>query len=206
MGLVGNETRGNAGVALAASGYQVRGRYRRLRIRGRKDFVETVAIPAMCGFHVSQCRNLRVEGVMVGLELVLVAFAASGAGLHLPRDHVRIGNLVGRMTTGTNRRAGITGLHALPMNSSQVGFLSARMARSAGARHVGAIGAAVRVALGQNFMRAMTTRAARRHQQAILSKRESVDRIHVLRIHLFESMALGELQIAMAGSAGARQV
>ena len=171
-----------------------------------KNLVEAVAIPAMRRLHVSERRHLRVECIAVGLALFVVASAASRGGLHLPSRRPNTSDLVRGMAIGANRRRRITRPQLLAMNACHVIPLRSCMAGAAGCRDVGAIGAAGGILLAQNLVRSVTTRATGRHQQPVLGQRESMDGIHVLRIHLGEPVLLGELRITMAGSAGARQV
>ena len=83
VGLILHEAQVGSGMATAAGGDQVGLVDGRSRIGGGPHVVGSMAIPAAGSFNVAAERaQLRVEGVAVSGELVLVAVAADRRGLH----------------------------------------------------------------------------------------------------------------------------
>ena len=103
--LILHEARVGAGVATAASGNQVG------RVDGRSGIgrgphvVRSMAVPATRRLHVAAQRTqLRVEGVAVGGELVLVAVAADRRGLHAEGRFRGLQNGVRGVAVAADRR------------------------------------------------------------------------------------------------------
>ena len=82
---------------------------------GRPHVVRPVAVPAARRLHVAAQRSqLRVEGVAVSGELVLVAVAADGRGLHAEGRFSGLQDGVRGMAVAADRRAQVALRDPLP--------------------------------------------------------------------------------------------
>ena len=112
------EARVGARVALATGFGQLGRRHHGPRIRRGQDVVEAVAIPATRRLLIAQSRNLGVERIVIGGELLLVAASTSGRGLHLPVGAGYLSDLMRGMAVGAHRGVLGAGLNQLTVDAS----------------------------------------------------------------------------------------
>jgi hypothetical protein len=207
MRLIFDEAEVGAGVALAAGLHQIGLGDGRLRIRRGPNLVGPVAVPATRRLNVTAERpQLRVEGVAVGRELLLVARAAYGRGLHTKIRRSGLQNGVGRMAVRAHRRLQIAGGDGFAMYAFFIVGVDFGMASPAGLGDIGLVGGALRVSVALDVMRSVAALAVGRHQESFVAQRKAMDRVHVHGIDVGQSVLLGQRRVAVAYAAGARDV
>jgi len=180
---------------------------RRVGIRGGQNLVRSVTIPATRRLHIAAQRSqLRVEGVLIGGKLVLVAGAADWRGLHTERGFRRLQNGVSRVAIRTDRSLHVASGDGLAVHSALVFRVNAGVAASACFWNIGLEGGAERVFMAKDVVRLMAALAIGRHQQTLFADRVTVNRVHVERIDVRHAELFGLVRIAVTGAAGARDV
>jgi len=190
VGMVTDKTHCRVGVALAARRHKIAGSDRGLRVRGRKDVMEPVAIPTASGFGVSQGGDLGMESVEVGGVVFLVAVAARRGRLHLPRHPLDSRDSVCGVTIGANRRLGVSRLQLLAMDPGEILRFRPGMAGAARRGDVRSVGPTLGIRVAQDLVRSMATGTGRSDEQTILGEGEAVDGIHVQRIDISQAKLL----------------
>ena len=108
-------------VAPPAGRHQVGLRHRRVRIGGRQNPVRLVAVPAPRRLDVAaQHTKLRVKGIPVRRQLILVARSANRRRLHAKRRFSRLQDPMRGVAVGADRRLHVAGLHRLTVNPVEV--------------------------------------------------------------------------------------
>ena len=194
-------------MAFAAGRHQVGLVDRRARIDGRQYLVRPVAIPAPRRLHVTAQRaQLRVERIPVGRKLVRMARPANRRRLHAERRFSRLQNRVRRVAVRAYRRLHIAAGHGLAVRPMRVVVVDLRVAAPARLRNVRLVRRALRICVAQDVVRSVAALAIGRHQQAFLAQRESVNRVHVQRIHARQPVLLRHALSAVAVAAGLRHI
>ena len=203
VGLILHEAQVGAGMAAAAGGDQVGLVDGRSRIGGGPHVVGAVAIPAAGSFNVAAERaQLRVEGVAVGGELVLVAVAADRRGLHAEGRFRGLQDGVGSVAIGADRSVEVAAGDGFAVHALLVVGFDFGVAGAAGFGNVGFVGRALRVGVAEDVVRAVAALAVGCDQQAFLAEREAVNRIHVERVDVGQAVLLGEIGASVACAAG----
>ena len=162
-----------------------------------------VAIPAARRFHVSAERaELRVEGVAVGAELVLVAGAADGRRLHAEAGRRGLLDGVRGVAVGADRRTHLAGRDRLAVHPVVVIGRDSRVAVAAGIGNVGLERGALRILAAENVVRAVAALAVGRNQQPFLGQRRSVDGIEIRRKDGGQPVLLGHAIVSVTRAAG----
>ena len=206
MRRIGHEAAAGAGVTLCARLHQIRARHRRFRVGGGKDVVRVVTIPATRGLHVPERGDLGMECVPVGAVSFPVTASARGGRFHLESSLADIADLVRGVAADAHRSLRVARLQSCSVDPGEVLVFDPLVARAAGVRNIGAVDAALWIRGRENVVRAVAAGARRGYQQSVFGKREAVDGVHVLRVHVGQTMLLGEFLVAMAGPAGSRQI
>lgn len=201
-----HETGVGARMALSASRDQLSGRDRRLRIRGGKYGMVAMTILAARRLLVTQSRHLGMEGIAPGGEFIFMATSACRGGLHLKLRRAHPGDLVCGMAIGAYGRLRDASLQHLTVNAGGKSLQWPGVASPAGLRDVRVTGLAFGVLAAQDAVRSVATGAIGGHQQPVLSKRETVNRIDVERVHLWQLRLACKLSIPMTGAARPGQV
>ena len=86
------------------------------------------------------------------------------------------------VAVGADRRLQIAGRDGVTVSAALVVVVDLRVAGAAGFGNVCLEGRAGRILVAQDAVRSVAALAVGRNQQALLAERETVDRVHVVRI------------------------
>jgi len=203
MRLVLDEALVRALMTFAAGGNKIGLVDGRTGVRGRMNFVRIVTIPATGSFNIStQQTELGVEGVVIGGELVFVARAADGRGLHAEGGLCRLQNRMRRVAVGADGSLEIALCDAVTVGAGLVFVVDLGVAGAAGFWDICLVGRAVWILTTEDAVGTVTALAVGRNQQALFAQGKAVDRVHVVRIDAGEALLRRHRPIAMTLAAG----
>ena len=147
-----------------------------------------------------------MERIAIRREFLLMARAANRRRLHAERRLGRMQNSVRRVAICADRSLAIARSHHLAVNAIEILVPHASMACTAGVRNIRSKRCTLWILVAQNAMRTVATGAVRRHQQTFLAYRIAMDRIHIRRVDVRQTVLLRNLLVRMAVATGLRNV